>query len=127
MSAWQQHVGRKRAAHVDLVEGHAEGNGVLLLDAGAGLVLLLEVVLEDIVLLLGQARLDVCRRTGGPGVVLLLLRVGRGHGGRAAGSKREGRSGPRCLQTGGQRNVCVVVSQESWGAEASKMQATGNA
>ena len=38
---------------VDLVQGHAEVVGKALLGAGAGLVVLLEVALEDVMLLLG--------------------------------------------------------------------------
>lgn len=93
-----------RTTDVDLVQGHVQLGRKLLLDVGARLVLLQEMVLEDIVLVLGEAGLDVaaglllrglgrCARLRGPGG--LLLRVGRVHGGRAAHSDRVASSGIR--------------------------------
>jgi hypothetical protein len=76
------------ATHVDLVQRHAQSRGKVLLDERAGLVLHLEVLLEDIVLLLGQAWLDVAGgrflgrwvrvRVRGP--ACFLRRSGRVHG-----------------------------------------------
>jgi hypothetical protein len=53
------HCTRPRGTHVDLVQRHAQSRGKVLLDKRAGLVLHLKVLLEDIVLLLGQARLHI--------------------------------------------------------------------
>jgi hypothetical protein len=53
----------RQGTHIDLVQRHAELGGEVLLNQRARLVLHLEVLLEHVVLLLGQARLHVaCRR-----------------------------------------------------------------
>jgi hypothetical protein len=75
---------------VDLVQGHTELGGEVLLDERAGLVLHLEVLLEDVVLFLCEARLHVaCGRLWGSsigvrGPACLLRRAGRVHGRHAA-------------------------------------------
>jgi hypothetical protein len=75
-----------RATDIDLVQRHAEFRGKVLLDHGARLVLRLEVLLEDIVLLFGEARLDIARRRllGCVRPACILRRTGRVHGQRQA-------------------------------------------
>lgn len=50
------------ATDIDLVERHVELGGKLLLDVGARLVLLQEMVLEHVVLVLGEAGLHIAAR-----------------------------------------------------------------
>jgi hypothetical protein len=81
-------IGVAGATDIDLVQRHAELGGKVLLDQRARLVLHLEVLLEHVVLLLGQARLHVALRrllqvrVRGPACVL--RRAGRVHGGQHA-------------------------------------------
>lgn len=55
------HGERGGITYIDLIQGNIERLGEALLGVGVGLVLLLVVRFEDVVLLLGQARLDVTR------------------------------------------------------------------
>lgn len=48
--------GRRASTDIDLVQGHAETFSKALLRAGAGLVLVLEVVLENVMLFLGAVQ-----------------------------------------------------------------------
>ena len=88
---------QQRATHVDLVQRHAELGGKLLFDIGARLVLLLEVVLEDIVLVLGQTGFDVV-----VGQLLSAGRERRSRAGEAVGGVHGGCHGAsRCERGGG--------------------------
>lgn len=70
--------GSDGATRIDLVEGDAEAGSEFLLNIGAGLVLGEEVLLEDVVLVFGEAGLDIAagllgrgrcsRRSGAAGI-----------------------------------------------------------
>jgi len=79
--------GYERSTCVDLVQRHAQPCRKLLLHVGARLVLGQKMLLEDVVLVLGQARLDIAARLLGHG------RCGRrGAGGVHGAARSDGRN-----------------------------------
>lgn len=70
--------GSEGTTRIDLVEGDAEAGSEFLLDIGAGLVLGEEVLFEDVMLIFGEAGLDIAagllrrgrcgRRSGAAGI-----------------------------------------------------------
>jgi hypothetical protein len=91
-------VGSRLTTDIDLVYGYIEGLGEALLGSRARFMLVLEMGLENVVLLLCEARLDVGGNMGRSvwGKALWRLRgavwrVARLHGGRAANGQQDGR------------------------------------
>lgn len=96
------------ATRIDLVEGDAKAGREFLLDIGAGLVLGEEMLLEDIVLVLCEARLDIAARRFGR------RRSGcRGGGGGVHGAASSDEAGRARAGRGG-RGGCRSKGGRAW-------------